>query len=308
MSYRTPATEKGTTDRIEADDGGYWVRLVTKQALRREGECMGNCLADGNSEHTAGEEDMVSDAIWSLRKACGTSYVTLRVDGYDSSWGVDQLRGPKNSDPSKWSVRQLRHLRAAFQAVGVELKVRDAIALVGDDGMTHRPDAAPAELKKAAEERQARERAEREAAMARHREEREADLARQREAWERTPGWLRPPQPPQAETMREWTVRNLSEAIAEHDPVPRVPEPNFHPLFGHQQRLVDRVELRTEESPTSTLIQRPSGRLVRMLDGRTVYLNSLVAPMSEMRAIGVAVRDGLVSRDQAWARLSLDCP
>ena len=88
MSERTPATEKGTADRVEADDGGYWVRLVTKQALKREGECMQNCLARGYHSDTAGDEEMVSDGIWSLRKVDGVSYLTVEVDvRYDRTDG-----------------------------------------------------------------------------------------------------------------------------------------------------------------------------------------------------------------------------
>ena len=48
-STRPIASNFGTADRIEADDGHYWVRLWSLQAIRREGEAMRNCLANGLS-------------------------------------------------------------------------------------------------------------------------------------------------------------------------------------------------------------------------------------------------------------------
>lgn len=159
MSDRTPATDKGTADRIEADDGGYWVRLVTKQALRREGECMGNCLNSmGYGSHSAGDEEMLSDGLWSLRQANGVSYLLVEVDvsyGRDRA-SVTEAKGPKNSDPSSWSCRQFRHLVEAFLDAGCVLQVRDHFALTGADGMTWRPDKAPDDLRAAYEERQRR--------------------------------------------------------------------------------------------------------------------------------------------------------
>lgn len=104
MSERQPATDKGTADRVEADNGGYWVRLVTKQALRREGVCMGNCLdSQGYGQDLAGEEEMVSDGLWSLRKADGVSYLLVRIrlmsveDGGIAA--ISQALGPSNSQP-----------------------------------------------------------------------------------------------------------------------------------------------------------------------------------------------------------------
>jgi len=151
VSDRTPATEKGTADRIEADDGGYWVRLVTKQALKREGECMQNCLARGHYADTAGEEDLVSTAVWSLRKADGVSYINISVHVQRDDIFAGNAEGPKNSRPSGWSCRQLRHLVAAFRDAGATLRIHKGTALIGEDGRTWRPDKAPAELREAFE-------------------------------------------------------------------------------------------------------------------------------------------------------------
>ncbi|MCJ2046336.1 hypothetical protein MKK58_17615 [Methylobacterium sp. J-078] len=153
MSERTPAGEKGTADRIEADDRAYWVRLVTKQALKREGVVMGNCLdSQGYGEHLVGNEDMVSDGFWSLRKADGLSYLLVEIDTWSETRAtIDGALGPKNSQPSGWSVRQLRHLVAAFRAAGATLRVPKSIALTDEDGLTWRPDKAPQALRAAVE-------------------------------------------------------------------------------------------------------------------------------------------------------------
>lgn len=100
MSSRPPATDKGTTDRIEADHGDYWVRLVTKQALDREGLSMDNCVGKGDYDEKVGEEEMLSKSIWSLRKASGISYVTLEIEHY-RTFSVKSMRGQINHDPAR---------------------------------------------------------------------------------------------------------------------------------------------------------------------------------------------------------------
>ena len=158
MSERIPATDKGTADRIEADDGGYWVRLVTKQALKREGACMGNCLdSQDYGDHLAGDEDMLADGLWSLRKADGLSYLLVELNdlcGTDMrSARIENALGPKNSRPAGWSIRQLRHLVAAFRVAGSVMQVPESVALIGEDGRTWRPDKAPQKLRDAVEAR-----------------------------------------------------------------------------------------------------------------------------------------------------------
>ncbi|MCJ2057308.1 hypothetical protein MKL09_12160 [Methylobacterium sp. J-048] len=174
MSVRAPATDLGTANRIAADDGGYWVRLVTKQALDREGACMENCLGRGDYDDKAGDESMTSDAIWSLRKANGVSYVAMEIENLR----IGSALGPHNSQPSGWSIRQVRHLMAAFREAGAELRIGTAAILVGADGGTWCPDKAPPEVLQAEREREERANAERSAALeARH--------------WEAMPGSLR---------------------------------------------------------------------------------------------------------------------
>jgi hypothetical protein len=159
MSARTPAGEKGTADRIEADDGGFWVRLVSKQALRREGVCMDNCLdSQGHGQHTAGDEDMVSDGFWSLRKADGLRHMLVQVHAQRPYASIGNVAGPKNNQPSGWCCRQLRHLVAAFSEAGATLRVPKSIALTDKDGRTWRPDKAPQALRAAVEPRRARPR------------------------------------------------------------------------------------------------------------------------------------------------------
>jgi hypothetical protein len=158
MSERTPAIDKGTADRIEADDGGYWVRLVTKQALRREGVCMGNCLDNqGYGQSLADDEDMVSDGFWSLRREDGLSQLLVEIDvpcATDTFTAcISQAKGPMNNQPSGWCVRQLRHLVAAFRGAGCEMTVPERFALTDANGMTWRPDKAPQSLRRAGEER-----------------------------------------------------------------------------------------------------------------------------------------------------------
>ncbi|WP_375462953.1 hypothetical protein [uncultured Methylobacterium sp.] len=164
MSDRTPATDKGTADRIEADDGGYWVRLVTKQALRREGVCMGNCLdSRGYGQGLTGDERMVSDGFWSLRKADGLSYLLIEIDTHSAGTQaeVENAAGPQNSQPSAWSIRQLRQLVVAFRDAGATLSIPEKIALTGADGRTWRPDKAPQDLQDAVEPRRKAETARR---------------------------------------------------------------------------------------------------------------------------------------------------
>ncbi|KQP94134.1 hypothetical protein ASF60_13600 [Methylobacterium sp. Leaf113] len=138
MSDRQPATDKGTADRVEADNGGYWVRLVTKQAMKREGVCMGNCLdSQSYGGEFAGNEEMVSTGFWLLRKVDGLSHMLVKVVSHGMSDGhLTQAKGPKNNQPSAWSCRQLRHLVIAFRNAGATLRIRDGIALTGANGRT----------------------------------------------------------------------------------------------------------------------------------------------------------------------------
>lgn len=154
MSNRTPAGDKGTADRIEADDGGYWVRLVTWQALDREGACMNHCVGDGTYDDLVGGENLNDEAIWSLRDRDGLSILTVRIQ----YGGLDYAKGPSNHQPGRGASMQVRHLVAAFKAAGFKLEVsaeETGIVLL-EDGRTFRRDRLPPEVQAQIQERDAR--------------------------------------------------------------------------------------------------------------------------------------------------------
>ena len=144
-SNRVPAGEKGTADRIEADDGGFWVRLVTKQALDREGACMRSCIGDGEYDLYAGDEDIAS-GIWSLRDRAGLSRLTVQV----LLCQIEEAYGLDNHPIGKWAALQIRHLIAAYAAAGLRLMAGGYPDLViAPDGRTFRHDRVPADVRKA---------------------------------------------------------------------------------------------------------------------------------------------------------------
>ena len=154
MSTRTPAGDKGTADRIEADDGGYWVRLVTWQALDREGGCMKHCVGDGSYDELVGGEEVHDDAIWSLRGRNGLSVLTVRIRHRE----LNYAKGYSNHAPGKGAAMQVRHLVAAFKAAGHALEVSECeteIVLL-PDGRTFRRDRLPPEVQAEIQERDAR--------------------------------------------------------------------------------------------------------------------------------------------------------
>ena len=140
---RPPAGDKGTADRIEADDGAYWVRLITRQALDREGAAMGHCVGNGGYDNLVGGEEIWDDSIWSLRRADGTSILTVRVQDHD----VDYARGPENHEPGRGASMQLSHLVAGYTARSPHpLLVDEDIGItLLMDGRTYRIDRLPAD-------------------------------------------------------------------------------------------------------------------------------------------------------------------
>ncbi|MFC6790647.1 hypothetical protein ACFQE0_14125 [Methylobacterium komagatae] len=134
---REPAWDKGTADRIAADDGHAWVRLTTWQALDREGSCMGHCVGDGDYDTAVGSEEMHDDAIWSLRRPDGVSVLTAEVE---ELW-VMSAKGPRNSKVGRFEAMQVAHLVAAFKVAGHALRVSEdtEITLLAD-GRTFRDD------------------------------------------------------------------------------------------------------------------------------------------------------------------------
>ncbi|MGU3665627.1 hypothetical protein ACLBX9_15720 [Methylobacterium sp. A49B] len=140
---RQPAGDKGTADRIEADDGHAWVRLTTWQALDREGSCMGHCVGDGDYDTAVGSEEMHDDAIWSLRRPDGVSVLTAEVE---ELW-VMSAKGPRNSKVGRFEAMQVAHLVAAFKVAGHALRVSEdtEITLLAD-GRTFRDDRLPPDV------------------------------------------------------------------------------------------------------------------------------------------------------------------
>lgn len=142
-STREPAGDKGTADRIQADDGHAWVRLVTKQAMDREGACMGHCIGNGGYDEYAGSEEMADDAIWSLRRPDGVSVLTAQVRYLE----LDYAKGPKNSDPGRFECLQVAHLVAGFKEAGHALKVDEDTGIVLlEDGRTFQVDRLPPDV------------------------------------------------------------------------------------------------------------------------------------------------------------------
>lgn len=145
-AVRPLAGDVGTHNRIEADDGHYWVRLWSRQAIRREGEAMGNCLRWGDYDGFAGSEDPLERGLWSLRSPGGVSIGLAEVAKTESEHTVREFLGIGNSPASKLAYRQLRHLNAAFVTLGSRLAydgVRNDPVVVGPNGMTYRWDRAP---------------------------------------------------------------------------------------------------------------------------------------------------------------------
>ncbi len=156
---RTLPGDKGTADRIEADDGAYWVRLVTRQALDREGAWMDHCVGDGAYDGLAGSEDLTDDTIWSLRDAEGTPRLTAEV----IATRLVFAKGYRNHKPGKGAALQVRHLVAAFAAAGAKLAVMPVSDIVlAPDGRTFRSDRVPADVQAALDAVERERQAERE--------------------------------------------------------------------------------------------------------------------------------------------------
>ena len=151
-----PAGLAGTTDHIDAGNGWLIVRLLTKQALLREGEHMDHCVGDGGYEDLTGDEDLTSDAIWSLRDPDGVSRVTLDVRaGADGRRHVLMAKGPRNRDVRRSDARRLQALVMTFRGAGVPLDFAGETRLVmADDGRVMREDQAPEEVREQARARQ----------------------------------------------------------------------------------------------------------------------------------------------------------
>ncbi|MDP3408103.1 hypothetical protein [Bosea sp. (in: a-proteobacteria)] len=147
---RVPAGDVGTSDRIEGDQGHYWVRLVTRQAIRREGDCMQNCLRDGRYDELRGSEDATDHGLWSVRDATGLSIALAEVKKPNRQHLVTSFLGFKNSVAPAPAYRQLRFLAAEFASFGSHLHfdgIRDEPVVVAPSGETYRWDKAPPPLR-----------------------------------------------------------------------------------------------------------------------------------------------------------------
>ncbi|MEE7475935.1 hypothetical protein [Methylobacterium hispanicum] len=139
-----PAGLRGTTDHVDAGDGWLIVRLLTRQAMDREGAHMGHCLGDGSYDELAGDEELTSNAIWSLRDPDGVSWATLDVHWHT----VVMAKGPGNRTVRKGAARRLSALVAAFRATGRDLGFAgETDLLVTAEGQVMREDQAPAAIR-----------------------------------------------------------------------------------------------------------------------------------------------------------------
>lgn len=144
LSERPIAAEAGTDERIECPDGYYWVRIVTREALKREGEAMVNCLATKDHSDFIGHEKLSAPLVWSLRRVSdGRSIVDVEVFYLE----VLQVRGVANNKPGPAAARQVEHLVARYARAGLALEFHHACKIVvGPDGRTWRRDKAPPDL------------------------------------------------------------------------------------------------------------------------------------------------------------------
>lgn len=165
---RTPAGERGTDHRIDTGHGHYWVRLLTRGAIQREGECMSNCCRHGSYHHRAGAEELSEAALWSLRRI--DDGVSIALAEIDSDGDLDEFKGPMNNQPSGTAYRQLRQLREYLVAGGAKLGFPYRRVTVDDEGETYRPDKAPQHVREAIEAKEAAERQARREAFERARE------------------------------------------------------------------------------------------------------------------------------------------
>lgn len=139
-----PAGLAGTVDHLDAGDGWRLVRLMTRQAMDREGAHMDHCRGEGSYDRLAGEEELTGNAVWSLRDPDGVSWATLDVR---CRTGV-MAKGPGNRTVRRSAARRLGALVAAFRADGTDLGFAgETDLLVNAEGEVMREDQAPAAIR-----------------------------------------------------------------------------------------------------------------------------------------------------------------
>lgn len=109
-----PVEPVGEGERLELDDGWYWTRLATMDALRQESRRLGHCVGYGAYAHYIGDPCPVG--IWSLRRG-NDSYATVEISHSlrnPSAFGILQAKGPRNRYLPEKHRRRLKTLRDAY--------------------------------------------------------------------------------------------------------------------------------------------------------------------------------------------------
>lgn len=332
---RPIAGDVGTDNRIDCDDGHYWVRLVTRQAIRREGDAMLNCLRWGDYDGHAGTEDPTDENLWSLRDSEGKSVALLEYDGDSHS---RMFMAPANNMASALAYLQLMHLRAFYSTHGKTLTFDlSEPVVIAPDGSTYRWDKAPKDLRRPDHDQRMQERFD---AAERKRRQRAAAAAiragnppppagEQDEvvitigvdtAQGRDPdGWFRTRYGPGGPTFIPWSEDfNLSPYVAIDNPLP---DPSYVERLAHAlgipkeqnaELVKECIEALEDDRPSSQAalpLVRPNGdRIDVMRHRRAEYLGSQIiwSNPPQMRPVGIeqefsameaAVECGLIGPD-----------
>ena len=106
LKDRPVAGDAGTDERITCPDGYYWVRIVTREALKREGLAMVNCLAMKDHTDFVGHERLNAPLVWSLRRVSdGRSIVDVEVFD-EGALGLVRWNGGRPTIGVDMQVRQ----------------------------------------------------------------------------------------------------------------------------------------------------------------------------------------------------------
>jgi len=259
--HSTSAGLAGTVDHVDAGDGWLVVRLMTRQAMDREGAHMGHCLRGHSYGYgrLAGEEEMTGDSIWSLRDPAGMSRATLDI----RSCRVIMANGKGNSAVGGKAARRLKALVAAFKAAGHELDFNGETGIVvAPNGYVCREDQAPAEVLEAVK---ARHKAARDAVREALRQARQGMFSTPTIRWRAIP-WTEEPllsdrvaigvdtqaASPEARGVARWSATELLDMLTIDD------EPSVE-ISGSIERVP--VDIATDESPQRPILATHSFRM-----------------------------------------------
>lgn len=284
---RPIAGDVGTDNRIDCDDGHYWVRLATREAIRAEGFAMRNCLARGFYVRCAFSAGPLESGLWSLRNPSGGSVALAELSAEYDDMCLVQFRGPQNAMASAFAYRQLHDLAGFFAGEGRTLSFKYRLsepALVAN-GRTFRWDRVPKDhrLPDHEERLEARRRAHEEA-------------KRRREAADR----MRENQPP---IPLDTPFRGITENMLVLDEVE--PEPfeagmtqRFATAFAERLReglgVPVYADLPRSEVQTITGVTQQDGSIVVTLSSGTEFH---LPAQPELEALGEAVDSGVVPAD-----------